>query len=92
MNSTNLAAHSWELQSILNTARDLLATGTTTASTGQRIAAALSINRPDLLPASYDDLIDAWEYLDPHWQQLVRIAQRHYIQSNLDRQEEKTPS
>ncbi|MCM8857914.1 MAG: hypothetical protein LC539_19680 [Candidatus Thiodiazotropha sp.] len=75
MNSTKTITQSWELQSILNTAKDLLATGATTASTGQHIAAALSLNRSDLLPVNYNNPIHAWEYLDPHWQQLVKTAQ-----------------
>ena len=85
MNSTKTNDQSWELQSILSTAKNLLATGATTASTGQHIAAALCLNRPDLLPANYNNPIDAWEYLEPHWQRLVRTAQ-----SRHERQEEKT--
>ncbi|MFL0797831.1 MAG: hypothetical protein K6L73_10135 [Cellvibrionaceae bacterium] len=74
MTSTNLDTDSWQYRSIINAAKSLLETGGTSSSTGQQIAAALALNRVDLLPRSYRDSIDAWDYLEPSWQQLVRIA------------------
>jgi hypothetical protein len=36
-------------------------------STGQRCFVALAAQRYDLLPATYDDPIEAWQRLEPEW-------------------------
>lgn len=36
------------------------------------------LNRPDLLPALYSDLIEAWDRLDPEWQDYVRRIKREH--------------
>lgn len=69
---------SWQVKSIINTANDLLASRTTTASIGQQIAGAFVINRPDLLPSGYSDVIDAWDRLDD-WQDFVRKVKQEYM-------------
>ncbi len=68
----------YQLQYIINIAIELNQTGTTTASTGERIAAAFVINRMDYLPDSYSDVIEAWDRLDDQWQTYVRIIKQNY--------------
>ena len=66
------------LQIIIDVANELNRTGSTAASTGERIAAAFVLNRPDYLPDGYTDLVDAWDRLDDKWQAYVRIVKREY--------------
>ena len=67
----------WPIQTIINVANQLQHTGSTGASTGERIAAAFVLNRMDYLPDSYSDVIEAWERLDD-WQGYVkRIKECH---------------
>ena len=68
----------WEIEKIIEVANTLNATGTTGASTGERIAAAFVLNRADLLPELYADLVEAWDRLDPEWQDYVRLIKREY--------------
>ena len=68
----------YQLQHIINIANELNQTGTTTASTGERIAAAFVINRMDYLPDSHNDVLDAWDRLDGRWQAYVRIIKQDY--------------
>lgn len=70
---------SWEMETIINVAICLKATGRTGASTGERIAAAFVLNRPDYLPAMYDDMVEAWDRLDEQWQEYVRLIKRDYM-------------
>jgi hypothetical protein len=69
----------WEIQTIINTAIALKQKGSSGASTGERIAAAFVLNRQDLLPNSYDDMVEAWDRLEPQWQQYVRFIKRNYM-------------
>ncbi len=68
----------WQIEKIIEVANCLNATGTTGASTGERIAAAFVLNRPDLLPELYADMVEAWDRLDPEWQGYVRRIKRQY--------------
>ncbi len=68
----------YPIQKIINVANELNQTGTTAASTGERIAAAFVLNRMDYLPDSYSDVIEAWDRLDDEWQAYVRIIKCDY--------------
>jgi hypothetical protein len=70
---------SWEIEKIINVANCLNATGSTGASTGERIAAAFVLNRPDYLPAIYADMVEAWDRLNDEWQEHVRLIKRDYM-------------
>jgi hypothetical protein len=67
----------WEIEKIINVANELASTGKTGASTGEQIAAAFVLNRMEFLPASYQDVVEAWDRLDD-WQAYVRIIKRDY--------------
>lgn len=69
----------WEIETIINTAIALKQTGSSAASTGEQIAAAFVLNRPDLLPGNYDDMVEAWDRLEPQWQNYVRFIKRQYM-------------
>ncbi len=47
-------------------------------STGERIAAAFVLNRMELLPDGYTDVIEAWDRLDG-WQFYVRLIKNDYM-------------
>ena len=68
----------WQIEKIIEVANTLKATGRSGASMGEQIAAAFVLNRADLLPELYADLIEAWDRLDPKWQDTVRRIKRHY--------------
>ncbi|MCP3668377.1 MAG: hypothetical protein GY696_38810 [Gammaproteobacteria bacterium] len=68
----------WQIEKIIEVAQQLKETGTTGASTGERIAAALVLNRPDYLPSMYSDVVDAWDRLDDEWQHYVRLIKSEY--------------
>jgi len=70
---------SWEMETIINVANCLKATGRTGASTGERITAAFVLNRPDYLPDMYADMVEAWDRLDEQWQHYVRLIKRDYM-------------
>ncbi len=74
----NLNKLPWEMEKIIEVANCLQATGSSGASTGERIAAAFVLNRMDYLPDMYSDIIDAWDRLDSQWQQYVRLIKREY--------------
>lgn len=69
----------WEIEKIIEVANTLKATGRTGASTSERIAAAFVLNRPDFLPSSYPDMVEAWDRLGDEWQQYVRQIKRDYL-------------
>jgi hypothetical protein len=60
-------------------ANSLQITGSTGASTGERIAAAFVLNRMEYLPDSYRDAVEAWDRLDDEWQAYVRLIKRDYM-------------
>ncbi len=68
----------WQIEKIIEVANCLQATGSTGASTGERIAAAFVLNRMEYLPDMYSDVIEAWERLDD-WQWYVKIIKRDYM-------------
>jgi hypothetical protein len=69
----------WQIEKIIEVANCLQATGSTGASTGERIAAAFVLNRPDYLPNSYSDIVEAWDRLDDDWQAYVRLIKRDHM-------------
>ena len=68
----------YPLQKIIDVANELNQTGTTAASTGERIAAAFVLNKMDYLPDDYRDINQAWDYLEVQWQGYVRLIKRDY--------------
>lgn len=68
----------WEIEKIINVANDLASWGKTGASTGEQIAAAFVLNRMEFLPASYQDVVEAWDRLGDEWQEYVRIIKQDY--------------
>jgi hypothetical protein len=69
----------WPIDKIIEVANCLQATGSTAASTGERIAAAFVLNEPKYLPSSYNDIVEAWDRLDEDWQDCVRLIKRDYM-------------
>jgi len=69
----------WQIKKIIAVANQLNQTGSTAASTGEQIAAAFVLNRPDYLPDSYRDMIEAWDRLGDAWQGYVRIIKQDYM-------------
>ena len=69
----------WQIDTIINTANELQHYGSTGASTGECIAAAFVLNKPQYLPHSYRDMVDAWDRLDEEWQHYVRLIKRDYM-------------
>ena len=69
----------WQIEKIIEVANCLQATGSTAASTGERIAAAFVLNRMDYLPGMYSDVVDAWDRLDDEWQDYVRLIKQDYM-------------
>jgi len=69
----------WEIEKIIEVANVLKATGSTGASTSERIAAAFVLNRMEYLPASYCDVLEAWERLGEEWQAYVRLIKDEYM-------------
>ncbi len=74
----------WQIEKIINVANQLQRTGRTGASTGERIAAAFVINRPEYLPANYSDMVEAWDRLDDEWQAYIRIIKQDYMHMIID--------
>lgn len=68
-----------QMQTIIAVANSLQRTGKSGASTGERIAAAFVLNKPQFLPAGYTDMIDAWQRLDANWQGYVLRIKRDYM-------------
>ncbi len=73
----------WQIEKIIEVANQLKRTGRTGASTGERIAAAFVLNRPEFLPAMYDDIVEAWDRLDEEWQDFVRLIKRDHMDQIL---------
>jgi len=69
----------WEIEKIIEVAISLNKTGSTAASTGERIAAAFVINRLEYLPDMYSDAIEAWDRLGTQWQDYVRLIKHEYM-------------
>ncbi len=69
----------WEIDKIIETARSLKQTGTTAASTGERIAAAFVLNRLEYLPMRHSDVVEAWDRLGEDWQTHVRWIKWKYM-------------
>lgn len=69
----------WEISKIVETAISLKQTGGTAASTGERIAAAFVLNRMELLPDGYSDVVEAWDRLGDEWQHYVRMVKRNHM-------------
>ncbi len=69
----------WQIDKIIDVANQLNNTGSTGASTGERIAAAFVLNRMDYLPDNYSDAVEAWERLDPQWQYYVKRIKRDFM-------------
>ena len=66
------------IEKIVEVAEELRQWGGTAASTGERIAAAFALNRQDLLPDMYADMVEAWDRLDPEFQEAVRRIKREH--------------
>lgn len=71
--------HKQEIIKVIEVARALKFTGRSGASTGERIAAAFVLNNMQYLPASYPDIVEAWERLGPQWQRYVKIIKADYM-------------
>ncbi len=69
----------WEIEKIIEVANCLQATGSTPASTGERIAAAFVLNNQAFLPDYYSDMVEAWDRLGEDWQHYVRLIKQDYI-------------
>ncbi len=68
----------YDIEKIINIANELQRTGSTAASTSERIAAAFVLNRMEYLPDMYSNVVEAWERLD-NWQGLVKRIHREYM-------------
>ena len=68
----------WEIRKIINVAHELKRTGKTGASTGEQIAAAFVLDRPEYLPEDYTNIVDAWGKLDT-WQLHVKTITNEYM-------------
>lgn len=68
----------WQIEKIIEVANCLQTTGSTGASTSERIAAAFVLNRQDYLPEAYSDMVEAWDRLDD-WQGHVRLIKQEYM-------------
>ena len=69
----------WQIDKIIEVANQLQRTGSTGASTGERIAAAFVLNKPEYLPHNYQDLVETWDRLDIEWQDYVRLVKREFM-------------
>ena len=69
----------WQVEKIIEVANQLQRSGSTPASTGERIAAAFVLNAPHYLPCGYEDMVEAWDRLDEDWQVYVRLVKRDYM-------------
>jgi hypothetical protein len=67
-----------ELAHILAKSRDAAAGGIGALSTGEALAAALVLNRPDWLAAMNYTIAEAMERIGPDWAQLVPAAARQF--------------
>ena len=78
MNRNRRASMPWQIEKIIAVANGLQATGSSGGSTSEQIAAAFVLNRMELLPEGYGDVVEAWERLDG-WQEHVRCIKRHHM-------------
>ena len=62
---------------LMHIATQLHTTGRTSASTGERIAAAFIINNMQHLPEGYT-VLEAWDRLEPSWQRLTMALHQAY--------------
>lgn len=76
----------WEIEKIIEVANCLQKYGSSGGSTGEVIAAAFVLNKPEYLPEMYKDMIEAWERLGGEWQQYVVTVKENYM--HLIQQEE----
>ena len=68
-----------EIEKIIETANQLQRTGSTPASTGERIAAAFVHIHQEFLPDYYSDMVEAWDRLGGDWQVYVRLIKQEYM-------------
>jgi hypothetical protein len=79
MSRTKLNA---QMRRVIEVSNELLTHKSTSGSTGEIIAAAFILNDMTYLPASYTNVVDAWQRLGD-WQEYVHIireAHMHLIQ------------
>ena len=76
-----------EIETIIEVANTLQRFGRSGGSTGEIIAAAFVLNKPEYLPQGYTDMVDAWERLGGKWQQHVITIKENYM--HLIQQEEE---
>ncbi len=69
----------WQIEKIIEVAQQLHRFGFTRASTGEQIAAAFVLNRPDYLPLDYPDMVESWDRLGNEWQTYVRCVKSQYM-------------
>jgi hypothetical protein len=69
----------WQIEKIINVANQLQRTGSSGASTGEQIAAALVLGRLEFLPDAYSDVVEAWDRLDDDWQGYVVQIRKRYM-------------
>ena len=74
----------WQIEKIIEVANCLQTANSTAASTGERIAAAFVLNKPQYLPDSYTDIVEAWDRLDADWQDYVRLIKREYMHKIIE--------
>ena len=79
MNSSKPRDLTPEMQRIIEVANVLAGGHPSGASTGERIAAAFVLNRMEFLPASYEDVLEAWSRLDLLWQNYVWAIKEHHM-------------
>jgi len=70
--------HTETVKQLINITRHLHKTGRSGASTGEQIAAAFILNKPEYLPDNYSDMVEAWERLDT-WQKYVKVIKQDYM-------------
>ena len=69
----------WQIEKIIAVANQLKRNGGAAASTGEMIAAAFVINRPEHLPPPYLDMLEAWDRLGEEWRYYVRLIRQEYM-------------
>ena len=69
----------WQIEKLIEVAKQLKHTGQTQASTGEQIAAAFILNQMNYLPEIEQDIIQAWDQLGSQWQGYVRTVKNHHM-------------
>lgn len=69
----------WEIEKIIEVANCLQKTGSSGGSTGEVIAAAFVLNKPEYLPVQYQDMVEAWNRLGEEWQNYVIIIKGYHM-------------